>query len=195
MFHWMKVLGATAALVIAGSANAQYYGGRGGDYDYVWARVVSVEPILATERGRRVCWDQPVSYYVPGRTYPTYRRDASGALVGALIGGVVGNQIGSGSGRDAATVAGAIAGAAIGSDRGDRYDDRGYYRESGYNRVGYERVCERRSRGWNRDRVLGYDVAYRLDGRIYHTRTDSHPGRRVRVAITDYDDRRRYRRY
>jgi uncharacterized protein YcfJ len=194
MFRWIKILGCTAALAVAGSASAlppHDYDEE--DYDYVWARVVSVEPIVAYASGpRRVCWEQPVAYYEPGRYYPTYRRDASGALVGALIGGAIGSQIGSGSGRDAATVAGAIAGAAIGSERGGYRE--GYYYDRGYRRVGYERVCERRRRGWTEGHVIGYDVAYRLDGRIYHTRTDEHPGRRIRVAIMDYDDYDDYRR-
>ena len=48
------------------------------NHEYVWARVVSVDPIVArstSPESREVCWEQPVTYYQPGRTYPTYRRD------------------------------------------------------------------------------------------------------------------------
>jgi uncharacterized protein YcfJ len=44
-------------------------------------------------------------------------------------------------------------------------------------------VCETRTEYQTDERVVGYDVEYEYHGRIYHTRTDSHPGRRIRVAV------------
>lgn len=32
-------------------------------------------------------------------------------------------------------------------------------------------------------RVSGYDVTYEYAGRTYHTRTDHHPGDRIRVRV------------
>src|SRR5690606_24555851 len=153
-------------------------------------RVVAVDPIIAqrsSPESREVCWEQPVSYYQPGRTYPTYRRDpTTGTLVGALIRGVVGNQIGSGSGRKAATVAGALAGGAVGRNvaqsRADMASEPPRVRE------GYEQVCEMRTTEQTERRVLGYDVTYELDGQTFNARTDAHPGDQIRVAIVPYED-------
>ncbi|NVK39632.1 MAG: hypothetical protein HWE39_00185 [Oceanospirillaceae bacterium] len=31
--------------------------------------------------------------------------------------------------------------------------------------------------------VIGYEVSYRYRGRVYHTRTDHRPGKRIRVRV------------
>ena len=33
------------------------------------------------------------------------------------------------------------------------------------------------------EHIAGYDVTYRYQGRLYHTRTDYDPGRRIRVRV------------
>ncbi len=177
------VLGLSAGLVVAGSASAWQ---DGYDTDYDWARVVSVDPIIDTYNvpvDRDVCYNQPVEYYEPRYQYRSGRhRDTTGAtILGALIGGALGNQVGKGDGRKAATIAGAVIGGSIAHDnarhRGEYYDAGGRYHRSS------ERVCETRTEYRQDDQVIGYDVAYEYHGRVYHTRTDSHPGSRIRVAV------------
>lgn len=168
-------LGLAAGVALAGPAAAARYD-RGVEYDY--ARVVSVDPIVDQYDepiARNVCYDQPVEYYRAGGR----RSSATPAIVGAIIGGAVGNQFGSGHGRDAATVAGALLGGSIGRDNARR---NGYY-EPERRYTGYEERCEVRTDYRRNERVVGYDVEYEYNGRIYHTRTDSHPGRRIQVAV------------
>ena len=165
-------LGLVAGAALAGPAAAAYYD-RGVEYDY--ARVLSVDPIYdeyAAPAHREVCYDQPVYRRASGSATP--------AIVGAIVGGVVGNQFGSGSGRDAATVAGALLGGSIARDsqRRDGYRD-GYYDR----RPAYAQRCEVRTDYERRAEIVGYDVEYEYNGRIGHTRTETHPGRRIRVAV------------
>lgn len=108
-------------------------------------------------------------------------------VVGGVIGAVVGSKVGGGSGRYVAsalgTMAGGMAGRAI-------YDQNARQRRNasvtvcdpepvrdgyGNNSYGYSRV--------NDGRVSGYDVTYEYAGRTYRTRTDYHPGDRIRVRV------------
>lgn len=159
-----------------------YDNGHGAGYD--WARVVDVAPIIAESRQpvrREQCWDEPVrERYV----YEDYRRPrgSAGPVLGAIIGGVVGNQFGSGSGKVAMTVAGAALGNAIARDS-QRYDGYGYERYPAHERVAYAERCRTVTDYVRDERVLGYDVTYRYHGQTYRTRTDHHPGDRIRVRV------------
>lgn len=153
--------------------------------EYDTARVVSVDPIIEQVDepvSREVCWNEPVERYEPRYRYVDRRdRDNTGAtLLGALIGGAIGNNFGHGDGRRAATIAGAVIGGAIANDeaRRPRYRDVGgrYVRDE-------ERRCEVRTEYRSDERVVGYDVSYEYNGRIYHTRTDHHPGDSIRVEV------------
>jgi uncharacterized protein YcfJ len=188
MNRLVQVIGLSLGLALAGSVAAQPY--RGGDYDadagYDWARVVRVDPIIDSYDepvSRDVCWDEPTEYYEPRYAYQQGdRRDgAGGALLGAIIGGALGNQVGKGDGRRAATIAGAVIGGSIGHDRATR----GGYREvGGRYHQGSERICDTRVDYRSRQRVIGYDVSYEYNGRVFHTQTDAHPGDRIRVAVS-----------
>jgi uncharacterized protein YcfJ len=188
MKRFAKVIGLAVGLALAGAAVAQPYGGRYDDYgsEYDWARVVRVDPVIEhydEPVARDVCWNEPVEHYEPRYAYePGHRRDGTGgALLGALIGGALGNQVGKGDGRRAATIAGAVIGGSIGHNRATR----GGYREvGGRYRQSSERVCDTRTDYRRREQVVGYDVTYVYNGREYVTRTDAHPGDRIRVAVT-----------
>lgn len=104
-------------------------------------------------------------------------------VVGGVIGAVVGSKIGGGSGRYVTsalgTMAGGMAGRAI-------YDQSVRQRQ----RPASVTVCDpepvRDGYGYNRvndNRVSGYDVTYEYAGRSYRTRTDYHPGDRIRVRV------------
>lgn len=137
-----------------------------------YAKVVRSTPIYRQVRvsvPRQECHDERVVYREP-------RYNNGNALVGALIGGVAGHQFGSGRGNAAATAAGALIGASIASDRG------GAVRE----RVSYEQVCNRYDDYRYEEHIEGYDVSYKLNGRVYQTRMAHDPGNRlpVRVAVS-----------
>ena len=129
---------------------------------YAYAKVKQVSPIyetiLVSSEPERVC-------------YTTSRRhDATPTVVGAIIGGAVGHALGhSSSNKKVGMVAGAALGGAIGHDVGKN---------------GYRQVCETRPGEQRRIRELtGYDVTYQYKGDLYHTVTQHHPGKRLKVKI------------
>lgn len=163
-----------SAMLVSGSVFAYH----GNDAEFDEAEVVSVDPIIEQVNepvDREVCWSEPVSYREPVRRH----RDRSGAVLGAIIGGVIGNQFGSGRGRDAATVAGAALGYSAVRDDERRND----YRYGSRVVRTSEQRCRVETDYHAQERVLGYDVAYRYNGRVYHTRTDAHPGDTIRVRV------------
>ncbi|MGH8482652.1 MAG: glycine zipper 2TM domain-containing protein [Nevskiaceae bacterium] len=146
--------------------------------DEVWAyaRVVRAEPIYREVRvraPRQVCEEVPVVE----RTHYRGGPDAGSVLVGAVIGGVIGHQFGSGRGNDAATAAGAIIGA-------NHAASHSYRTGRVVEREVIETRCETVSAARYESRLEGYDVTYRYQGRLYHTRTDSDPGKRIRVRVS-----------
>ncbi|HRQ66072.1 MAG TPA: glycine zipper 2TM domain-containing protein [Xanthomonadaceae bacterium] len=160
---------ASAALVFASGVDASPR--------YDWARVVRAEPIVETYRvpvSHEVCRSEPVTVVERG-----YRRsDNRGpALLGAVVGGVIGNQFGKGSGRDAATAAGAVIGYQAVRSEQKRHDV--HYGGGSY--TTYRDACRIETHYQTEQRVVGYDVTYRYRGSLYRTRTDHHPGDRIRV--------------
>jgi uncharacterized protein YcfJ len=95
-----------------------------------------------------------------------------GTVVGGLVGAAIGHEIG--NGRGAATAVGGLIGASIGNDaaRGSRTVS---YRD--------EEVCRQSYRTEYEQRIVGYDVSYSYQGRIYQTRTDHHPGDRIALDV------------
>ena len=163
------------ALTATGAVSA-----RGFHSDYDWARVVEVRPIVQTVHqpiSREECWSEPVTYREHGRQHGHARAPA---VLGGIVGGVVGNQFGSGSGRDAATVAGAALGYALVRDA---QRDRGRHYRPSREYVRHEERCRVVTEHRREEQVLGYDVAYRYKGRTHWTRTDHHPGDRIRVRV------------
>jgi uncharacterized protein YcfJ len=158
-------------MLVAAPAQARH------DDDAVWAyaKVVRAEPIYREVRvraPREVCEEVPVVE----RTHYRGGPDPGAVLMGAVIGGVIGHQFGSGRGNDAATAAGAIIGAnnaASGSHRNGRVVEREVI----------ETRCETVRSARYEERLDGYDVTYRYQGRLYHTRTDYDPGKRIKVRV------------
>lgn len=159
--------GMSAAALADGRYDADRY------YDY--ARVLRVEPItqvVRVDNPHQVCWTEQVASHRPAR-----RDSATPEIVGGIIGGVVGNQFGHGSGRGIATIAGALLGSSIAHDM-----ERG----RGYGRVSYTRPVQRcriDHQYHDQQHVVGYDVEYRYNGRVYHTHMDRDPGNRVPVRV------------
>lgn len=131
-----------------------------------YARVVSSRPIYRT-----VAVEVPVDSCRVETVAYTERQGGDsfkGTVVGGLIGAAIGKEIGHSGG---ATAAGGLIGAAIGNDIGSgsrrvtRYEDR--------------EVCSTRYRTEYERQLVGYDVTYSYDDRIYHTETRHHPGARI----------------
>ncbi len=177
----VKSLSLTTALMFAGTSLANHDGGV--EYDY--AEVLSVDPIVeqySEPVERQVCRQEPVETYQPQYAYrDRSHRDPTGATVlGAIIGGALGNTVGRGDGRRAATIAGALIGGSIGHDSARR----GRYVETGGRyQTRYEQRCYVETDYEQDERVTGYDVTYRYNGRVYQTQTDHHPGDRIQVEV------------
>jgi uncharacterized protein YcfJ len=139
------------------------------------AKVVGVEPIYRTVEisvPERRCWDEEVRHQHAGYHGHT------GTVLGGIIGGVMANKISSGRGRgkDAATVAGALLGSAIGHDISHK-------NSRGYTTTSMERRCEVTHVTEYEEELVGYDVTYRYKGRLFTTRTQEHPGKRIPVSV------------
>ncbi|MFC3550159.1 glycine zipper 2TM domain-containing protein [Lysobacter cavernae] len=181
----------------------------GGQYDY--ARVLRVDPVFdsygAGNHGagsQQRCYERPT--YVNGNDgyyngdndgyyrrndggydpYGGYRRSTgseSGRTIATVIGGVVGaavgSQVGGGSARYATSAIGSMVGGLAGRQI---YEQNQRQRD----RVGTVRVCDPVPAG-NGSLVDGavnaYDVTYEYAGRSYTTRTNYHPGDRIRVRV------------
>ncbi len=156
-------------------------------YDY--AKVTRVAPITRIVRistPQEVCWNERVRTVSDGgwnngrhRGHKTF----TPTVLGGLLGGVVGNQFGSGRGNTAMTVAGALLGASIGHDAAAR--SHRAVRQHRPATVSYttERHCEIEQVYHEEERIDGYSVSYRFRGREYVTRSDTHPGDRIRVRV------------
>lgn len=167
-----------------GKGHSKYRTASYSNAEYDYARVVRSQPIVryvTVESPVRECWDD-VEYYSsdPYDRGPFNDRTTS-TIAGGLLGGVLGRQIGGGKGRDAMTVVGTLIGASIANDRADRRRDaRGYATEE-YSRP--VRRCNTNIETHQEERIEGYRVTYRYNGRNYTTRTNSEPGRRIRVRV------------
>jgi len=140
---------------------------------YDKAKVISVTPVYETvevSRPERQCWKERV--HRKGRGHGG---SYTPVIAGAIVGGVVGNQFGGGHGRDALTIVGALLGASVGNDLANQGRRRGHVR--------VERRCETVDRYAEEEVLAGYRVKYRYRGKVFTTRTDTHPGKRIRVRV------------
>lgn len=177
-----SLLAISMSMFVAGCASADHgYRSHYHDNAYVYStydadnyadygRVVDARPIyrqVAVEVPRQYCGVQTVAR-------EEYRRNGdsfAGTVVGGLVGAAIGHEIG--NGRGSATAVGGLIGASIGNDaskgRTVRYRD--------------EEVCRTEYRTEYEQRIIGYDVSYSYQGRMYQTRTDRHPGDRIAVDV------------
>ncbi|HEC29015.1 MAG TPA: glycine zipper 2TM domain-containing protein [Gammaproteobacteria bacterium] len=142
-----------------------------------YAKVVSVEPVYKTvriDRPERECWDEErtVEHQHGGSNNKT-----AGGIVGGILGGVAGHQMGKGRGRTAATIVGTLLGNKIGRDMSD--NNPGYTESHANNQTRCRTVNNFREE----ERLTGYRVSYRYQGREYDTFMSRRPGKRVRVRV------------
>lgn len=174
-----SILALSMSMLVAGCASADHGYRRHYHDNYAYSnydnrdygdygRVVAARPIyrqVAIEVPRESCRVQTVA---------RERRNGdsfAGTVVGGLVGAAIGHEIG--NGRGSATAVGGLIGASIGNDAGSSRSVR--YRD--------EEVCRTQYRTEYEQRIIGYDVSYSYNGRMYQTRTDRHPGDRIAVAV------------
>ena len=134
-----------------------------------YAEVVAVRPVTETIRTpREECRDEAVTQTAPTKD----PHQIAGTVAGAVVGGVVGSQFGSGSGKKAATVAGAVGGGYAGNKIQEKM-------QAGNTTTTTERRCTTVSD--SHEKVVGYDVTYRLDDKEDVVRMDHDPGPRIPV--------------
>lgn len=145
--------------------------GPGTHYEY--GQVLRAKPIYETHRTsvpRQSCWQEQV-------THRSRSNSSTGTIVGGIIGAAVGHELGHKKrNKQIGAVAGAVLGSSIGYDltRGQRHQPVHSTRER------CETVYEEHS-----ERVIvGYRVKYRYNGQVYRTRTDRHPGDRVKLKVS-----------
>lgn len=139
------------------------------DFGPKYANVLAVEPVKETIRTpREVCKDVAVRHQEPVKD----PHQITGTVIGALAGGLLGNQIGGGSGKKIATVAGAAAGGYAGNKVQENMQARDTYTTTETRCKTVTDISEK---------VIGYDVDYRLDDQAGRVRMDHEPGERIPV--------------
>lgn len=133
-----------------------------------YARVTQVQAVyerVAFNAPIEQCWEETVSHH----------GSSSAPIFGAIIGGALGNELGHHkSNKRVGTVVGAVLGATVASD---------ISRRRGSNHYETIERCEiQQHREW-RDEVVGYDVSYRYQGEIYHTRLPYNPGKEIEIEV------------
>ena len=155
-----------AVLAGAGAAVAGF-GLLGGGQKY--AEVLEVKPVRKTvSTPREECADVTVEKQHPVKD----DNRIAGTAVGAVIGGVLGHQVGGGSGKQIATVAGAAAGGYAGNRVQKNMQEKDTYTTT-------ENRCHTVQD--SKHEVVGYDVRYKLGGKVDVVRMKEAPGARIPV--------------
>lgn len=158
------VIGAAVVTTGAAVANLEIF-----DRGPKFADVLNVEAVKETTRTpREVCRDHVVTHQAPVKD----EKRIAGTVIGAVVGGVLGNQIGDGSGRKIATAAGAAAGGYAGNKVQQRMQNGNTYTTT-------EQRCE--TVYDSKEKIVGYDVRYRLGDKEDTVRMDRDPGPRIPV--------------
>jgi len=165
---WVKGLVVGAVVATAGGAVAGYNMiDSGPAAPPTHAEVVQVIPATAEiATPREVCEDVPVTH----QKAPRDEHRIMGTVTGAVIGGVLGNQVGGGSGKKLATVAGAAAGGYAGNKVQERVQANDSY-------TTMEKRCNTVTDYG--EKVVGYDVTYRIGEKEGQVRMDQDPGDRI----------------
>jgi uncharacterized protein YcfJ len=158
------VIGAAVVTAGAAVANLEIF-----DRSPKFAEVLDVDAVKETIRTpREVCNDHAVTHTQPAKD----EKRIAGTVIGAVVGGVLGNQVGDGSGRKVATAAGAAAGGYAGNKVQQRMQNGNTYTTT-------ETRCE--TVYDSSQKIVGYDVRYRLGDKEDTIRMDRDPGSSIPV--------------
>ncbi|MFO1304840.1 MAG: glycine zipper 2TM domain-containing protein [Burkholderiales bacterium] len=134
-----------------------------------FAEVVSVKEAKETiKTPREVCEDVVVQKQAPVQD----KNRVAGKVIGGVAGGVIGHQIGGGTGKTVATIAGAAGGAYVGNKVQKNAQERDVVSTTEKRCKTVEDVSEK---------LVGYDVAYKLDGKDGTIRMAYDPGKQIPV--------------
>jgi uncharacterized protein YcfJ len=134
-----------------------------------FAEVVAVKEAKETSiTPRQKCEQVQVSKQAPVKD----ERRVAGSVVGGVAGGLLGSQIGGGSGQKVATVAGAAAGAYAGNQVQKSMQEKDMVTTS---ETRCKTVNERT------EKLVGYNVTYRLNGKEDSVRMAYNPGKQIPV--------------
>jgi uncharacterized protein YcfJ len=132
-----------------------------------FADVLDVDAVTKTSRKpRQVCKDHVVTHTAP----PKDENRIAGTVIGAVVGGVLGNQVGDGRGKKLATAAGAAAGGFAGNKVQEQMQNGNTYTTT-------ETSCE--TVYDSSEKIIGYDVRYKLGDQVATVRMDRDPGERI----------------
>ncbi|KTB75296.1 MULTISPECIES: glycine zipper 2TM domain-containing protein [Pseudomonas] len=155
-----------AAVVTAGGAVATYSLVKGGPE---YADVLAVEPInQQIQTPREVCKDVTVTRQAPVKD----QHQIVGSVIGAVAGGLLANQIGGGNGKKIATVAGAVGGGYAGNKVQEGMQERDTYTTTQNRCTTVNDVS---------DKVVGYNVKYKLNEKVGQVRMERDPGSQIPV--------------
>lgn len=155
-----------AAVVTAGGTVATYSLVKGGPE---YADVLAVEPInQQIKTPREVCKDVTVTRQAPVKD----QHQIVGSVIGAVAGGLLGNQIGGGNGKKIATVAGAVGGGYAGNKVQEGMQERDTYTTTQNRCTTVNDVS---------DKVVGYNVKYKLNEKVGQVRMERDPGSQIPV--------------
>ncbi len=128
------------------------------------AEVVAVKEITeAVFTPREHCEDVQVQHEAPVKD----ENRIAGTVVGGIAGGLLGSAVGGGKGKTLATVAGAAAGGYAGNQVQKNMQQRDVVTKT-------EHRCKTQNE--KSQKVVGYNVTYRLDGKDGVVRTTFKPG-------------------
>lgn len=154
------LIGGVAMVVIAAGAVPTYRALTKPEF----AEVVAVKDVTETVvTPREECQDVQVQRQAPVKD----NKRIAGTVIGGVAGGLLGSTIGGGTGKTVATIAGAAGGAYAGNQV-----------QKNMQRNDVVTATERRCKTVNdtSQKLIGYDVTYRLDGKEGVLRTSSKPG-------------------
>ncbi|MCA7012826.1 glycine zipper 2TM domain-containing protein [Dickeya dadantii] len=155
-------IGMAAALGVAAVASLDVFASRP-----QFAQVLIATPIKETVKTpRQECRNVTVTHRQPVQD----ENRIAGSLLGAVAGGVLGHQFGNGHGRDVATVAGALAGGYAGNQVQGKMQD-------GDTTTSTQQRCQ--TVYDKSQKVLGYDVTYKIGDQEGKVRMDRDPGTRI----------------
>jgi len=134
-----------------------------------FAEVVSAKEAKQTvTTPRQVCEQVQVQKQAPVKD----EHRATGTILGGVAGGLLGSTIGGGTGKTVATVAGAAAGAYGGNQVQKNMQEKDVVAST-------ETRCK--TVNDTSEKLLGYDVTYRLDGKEATVRMAFNPGKQIPV--------------
>nr|WP_304185361.1 glycine zipper 2TM domain-containing protein [Hafnia alvei] len=157
-------IGVAAALSVAAVASLDVFSS-GPRY----AQVLSATPIHeSVKTPRQQCRNVTVTHRRPVQD----ENRITGSVLGAVAGGVLGHQIGNGRGKDVATVVGALGGGYAGNQ----------VQGAMQNNDTYTSTQQRCSTVYDKSqKLLGYDVTYKIGDQQGRVRMDKDPGTQIPV--------------